>query len=107
MAHTDHSEKPKVSSTAALIFSLLIVGLIIATANFVKVMGGGHETDAAADAHAGTDATHTATSTHGSDTTHSATALHDSATAQHSDTAHVTNNDSVITDEPPMTPNVH
>lgn len=54
MSHSTHEEKPVLASKSAMMFALIIVGLFIATMNFIKAMshseeghGGAHQTEAA------------------------------------------------------------
>lgn len=86
---TEDNKSRAVTTKAAMFFALIIVGLLIATANFVQVMGHSeghgeaHGTEAGHDAHGGGHDAH-ATPAHG--TGHAAGDAHAATANQHADT---------------------
>jgi hypothetical protein len=97
MSHSTHEEKPLISSKAAMMFALIIVGLILGTMNFVKAMshseeghGGGHGTEASHGAAGHEGAAHEATSHEatGHEATHDTAAAHAAETHEAKDSTH-------------------
>lgn len=82
MGHTHVDETPKVSGNAAMWFSVLVIFLLVAAINFVKVSSGGHDShhDAHATEHAG--------SGHAEGTDHQGAAADGHHAEEHGDNAH-------------------
>lgn len=108
MSHSTHEEKPLISSKAAMMFALIIVGLILGTMNFVKAMshseevhGGGHGTEAthgeaghegaaheaAGHEATGHEATHDTAAAHAAETHEAKDSTHHEAAAEHHEEA--------------------
>lgn len=91
MSHGVQTEKPNVSSSAALWAVLIFVGLIIAAINFVQAesKGEGHGGHEAATEHHEAGAGHEAEASHEAAAPHETTApaaAHDSAPGEHAET---------------------